>query len=109
MSVVGNTGRHHVEVRLHYEEGYVTSCIGNFTGKVVLCEFGYLPPTSENWKYVEDSVTRRGLRVALDDWIYYTLYTPLGTTCNTALSLIYTIYSSPIHTHYDSQSSLVVF
>jgi hypothetical protein len=27
---------------------------------------------------------------------------------NTALPLIYTIYSSPLHTHYDSQPSLVV-
>jgi hypothetical protein len=29
-------------------------------------------------------------------------------TINTQLSLIYTIHSSPLHTHYDSQSSLVV-
>jgi hypothetical protein len=29
-------------------------------------------------------------------------------TSNTALSLIYTIYSSSLHMHWDSQSSLVV-
>jgi hypothetical protein len=28
-----------------------------------------------------------------------TLFTELGTTGNTALSLIYTLYSSPLHTH----------
>jgi hypothetical protein len=38
-----------------------------------------------------------------------TLYTVLGTTGNTALSLIYTLYSSPLHTHEGSQSSVVVF
>jgi hypothetical protein len=27
------------------------------------------------------------------------LYTPLGTICITALSLFYTLYSSPLHTH----------
>jgi hypothetical protein len=39
----------------------------------------------------------------LDDWIYYTLYihTVLGTTANTALSLVYALYKR-------SQSSLVV-
>jgi hypothetical protein len=31
-----------------------------------------------------------------------TLYTVLGTTCKTALSLICTLYSSPLHTHYGS-------
>jgi hypothetical protein len=37
-----------------------------------------------------------------------TLVTQLGTTGNTALSLIYTLYSSPLHMHYGSQSSLAV-
>jgi hypothetical protein len=31
-----------------------------------------------------------------------------GTTGNTALSLIYTLYRSPLHTHLDSHSSLAV-
>jgi hypothetical protein len=45
------------------------------------------------------------------DWIYCTLYsifTQFGTTGNRALSLMYTVYSSPLHTRLDSQSSLVV-
>jgi hypothetical protein len=57
-----------------------------------------------------------GLRVSyktgfgLDDRIYWQLiHSQLETTGNTALSLIYTLYSSPLHTHYGSQSSLVVF
>jgi hypothetical protein len=37
----------------------------------------------------------------------YTL-TQFGTTSNTALSLFYTHSSSPLHTHWSSQSSLVV-
>jgi hypothetical protein len=37
-----------------------------------------------------------------------TIFTQLGTTGNTALSLIYTLYSSTLHTHKGSQSSLVV-
>jgi hypothetical protein len=39
-----------------------------------------------------------------DDWIYL----QLGTPGNIALSLIYNLYSLPLHTHYDSQSSPVV-
>jgi hypothetical protein len=37
-----------------------------------------------------------------------TLFAQLGTTGNIALSLIYTLYSSPLHTHYGCRSSLVV-
>jgi hypothetical protein len=37
-----------------------------------------------------------------------TSYTPLGTTGNTALPLIYTLSSSTLHIHLSSQSSLVV-
>jgi hypothetical protein len=44
----------------------------------------------------------------LDDWLYWHTFTQLGTTSSTALSLFYTLYSSPLHTHKDSQSSLVV-
>jgi hypothetical protein len=36
------------------------------------------------------------------------LYNQLVLTSNTVLSLIYAIYSSPLHTHKDSQSSLVI-
>jgi hypothetical protein len=36
------------------------------------------------------------------------LYTQHGTTGSRALSVIYTLYTSQLHTHYDSQSSLVV-
>jgi hypothetical protein len=37
-----------------------------------------------------------------------TFYTQLGTTGNIDLSLIYTLCGSPLHTHWDSQSSIVV-
>jgi hypothetical protein len=49
---------------------------------------------------------RRGL-----DWMIGfidTLFPKLGTTGNTELLLIYTLYSLPLHTHYESQSSLAV-
>jgi hypothetical protein len=36
------------------------------------------------------------------------MYSQLGTRGTTELSLIYTYYSSPLHTHYGSQSSLVI-
>jgi hypothetical protein len=38
-----------------------------------------------------------------------TLYTQLGTTGNTALTLIYILHSSPLPTHKGLQPSLVVF
>jgi hypothetical protein len=56
-------------------------------------------------------VTNRGVCVTyktgfgLDDWICCTVY---STTCNTALSLIYPLYNSPLLTHLYSQSSLAV-
>jgi hypothetical protein len=57
------------------------------------------------WGVVRHLQTGSGL----DDWIYWHLiHSQLGTTANTALSLIYTLYSSPLHTHYGSQPSLVV-
>jgi hypothetical protein len=36
------------------------------------------------------------------------IFTHLRTTGNTALSFFYTLYSSPLHMHYNFQSSLVV-
>jgi hypothetical protein len=43
------------------------------------------------------------------DWIYWQLiYTQLRTTGNRALSLIYTLHSSPLCMHQGSRSSLVV-
>jgi hypothetical protein len=45
----------------------------------------------------------------LDDWIYCTSYIHNSSLqVITVLSLIYTLYSSPLHTDYVSQSSLVV-
>jgi hypothetical protein len=38
----------------------------------------------------------------------YLIHSQLGTTGNRALSLIYTLYNSPIHTHYGFRSSLVL-
>jgi hypothetical protein len=51
------------------------------------------------------------MRLGLD-WMMgfiapYTLI-QIGTTGSTALSLFYTLSSLPLHTHKDSQSSLVV-
>jgi hypothetical protein len=63
-------------------------------------------------KYI---VTCTGVRVTTnngstsDDWIYWTFFVQsLLITSHTAPSLIYTLSSSPLHTHKDSQSPLVV-
>jgi hypothetical protein len=45
--------------------------------------------------------------VWIGEWICWPL-TPLGTTSNTASSLIYTLYISPLHTLSGSQYSIVV-
>jgi hypothetical protein len=59
------------------------------------------------------TVRCRGLRPWLVRWVLAwmvgfidTLFIQLGATGNTAVSLIYTLYSSPLHTHSSSQSSL---
>jgi hypothetical protein len=44
-----------------------------------------------------DVIYKAGFK--LDDWIYFTLYIQLRTTGNTALSLVYILYSSSLHTH----------
>jgi hypothetical protein len=44
----------------------------------------------------------------VDDWIYWHLVHSTGTTGNTAISLIYTLHSSPLHTHSDSLFSLIL-
>jgi hypothetical protein len=46
------------------------------------------------------------------DWVVGIIapdtFTKLGTTGNTAVSLFHALSISPLHTHWDSQSSLVV-
>jgi hypothetical protein len=58
---------------------------------------------------------RGGLRVTTKtafwiEWLdlLHLIHSQIGTTGNTALSLIHTLPSSPLHTHHGSQSSLVV-
>jgi hypothetical protein len=58
---------------------------------------------------VQGSVTNNnGLWIGWLDLLTPYRVTQFGTAGNTELSLFYRLYSSPLHTHYDSQSSLVV-
>jgi hypothetical protein len=60
--------------------------------------------------YYSLTIVSRALVTTNGVWIGFidTLFTKLGTTGNTALSLVYTLYNSQLHTHEDYQSSLVV-
>jgi hypothetical protein len=83
-------------------------------GPVIMCKFQplelFLKATpaeglDEHLNISLNIVTCRGLRVTYRrglDWMVEftgTLFTQHGTTGSTAVSLIYTLYSSPLHTY----------
>jgi hypothetical protein len=56
----------------------------------------------ELYLYIVTCIGVRVMKITVsrsDDWIYWHFGYKLLNTDNTALSLIYAIYSSPLHTH----------
>jgi hypothetical protein len=77
------------------------------------------PPFTHSWitdvqegsgcNPLQNIVTSQGVWILDGVWIgWLDLLPPFVTTINKAISLIYTLYSPPLHTYEDSQSSLVV-